>query len=91
MNAQTKEERRALFLSKDELMRHEAAGAATSFFPKAIEMAGVSMALSYHFEPGSPRDGVTMTVPLFCAEPNRPRAGRVARAGDGAREGAGAL
>ena len=46
-------------------MRHEAAGAATSFFPKAIEMAGVSMALSYHFEPGSPRDGVTMTVPLL--------------------------
>lgn len=65
VNAQTKEERRALFLSKDELMRHEAAGAATSFFPKAIEMAGVSMALSYHFEPGSPRDGVTITVPLF--------------------------
>lgn len=65
VGSQTKEERRSLFLSKDELMRHEAAGAATAFFPKALEMAGVSMPLSYHFEPGSPRDGVTLAVPLF--------------------------
>jgi len=28
-------------------------------------MRGVDMALSYHFEPGSARDGVTLTVPLF--------------------------
>jgi ATP-dependent helicase HrpA len=28
-------------------------------------MRGVTMALTYHFEPGSPRDGVTLTVPLY--------------------------
>ncbi len=54
-----------LFLSRDELMRHEAAGVTTELFPKSIEMRGVAMALTYHFEPGSPRDGATLTVPLF--------------------------
>jgi len=56
---------RLLFLSREELMRHEAAGAATDLFPKQLTMRGVSMALSYHFEPGSARDGVTLSVPLF--------------------------
>jgi len=28
-------------------------------------MAGRSFALDYHHEPGSPRDGVTLTVPLL--------------------------
>ena len=27
-------------------------------------MGGVEYALTYHFEPGSPRDGVTLTLPL---------------------------
>ena len=46
-------------------MRHEAAGITTDVFPKAMSVAGVEMALTYHFEPGSPRDGVTLTVPLY--------------------------
>ena len=54
-----------LFLSRDELMRHEAAGVTTELFPKQLVLRGVEMALAYHFEPGSPRDGVTLTVPLF--------------------------
>ena len=54
-----------LFLSRDELMRHDADGAATELFPRELAMRGVRMALSYHFEPGSPRDGVTLSVPLF--------------------------
>ena len=54
-----------LFLSRDELMRHEAAGVTTDLFPKSWSVRGVEMSLSYHFEPGSPRDGVTLTVPLF--------------------------
>ncbi|MDO5531320.1 ATP-dependent RNA helicase HrpA [Sutterella sp.] len=59
------EKPKALQLTRDELMRHDAAGVTTEWFPKMIEMAGVEMALAYQFEPGSPRDGVTMTVPLF--------------------------
>jgi ATP-dependent helicase HrpA len=56
---------RLLFLSRDDLMRHEAAGVTTEAFPKQVEMRSVTMALTYHFEPGSARDGVTLTVPLF--------------------------
>ncbi len=56
---------RLLFLTRDELMRHEAAGVTTDVFPKQVQWQGVAMALDYHFEPGSQRDGVTLAVPLF--------------------------
>jgi ATP-dependent helicase HrpA len=54
-----------LFLVREELMRHEAAGVTTELFPKVMNVTGIEMALTYHFEPGSPRDGVTLAVPLF--------------------------
>jgi ATP-dependent helicase HrpA len=54
-----------LFLKREDLMRHEAAGITTAQFPHELEMAGRSFALEYHHEPGSPRDGVTLTVPLL--------------------------
>jgi len=54
-----------LFLNREELMRHEAAGVTTELFPKSLAVTGLEMALTYHFEPGSLRDGVTMAVPLF--------------------------
>ena len=60
-----KDNPRLLYLSKDELMRHEASGITTEYFPKTMEMKGVQMPLTYHFEPGSPRDGVTLAVPLY--------------------------
>ncbi|MSQ51496.1 MAG: ATP-dependent RNA helicase HrpA [Betaproteobacteria bacterium] len=53
-----------LFLKREDLMRHEAAGITTEQFPHAMEMASRSFALEYLHEPGSPRDGVTLTVPL---------------------------
>ena len=56
---------RALLLTRDDLMRHEAAGLTTDVFPKKMHWHGLDMALDYHFEPGSLRDGVTLTVPLF--------------------------
>ncbi len=55
----------ALLLTRDALMRHEAAGVTTDVFPKKVEWQGVQMDLEYHFEPGSVRDGVTLLVPLF--------------------------
>ena len=55
----------ALLLTRDALMRHEAAGITTDVFPKKMVCSGVEMALDYHFEPGSPRDGVTLSIPLF--------------------------
>jgi ATP-dependent helicase HrpA len=54
-----------LFLKREDLMRHEAAGITTVQFPHELQMAGRSFALDYHHEPGSQRDGVTLTVPLL--------------------------
>ncbi|MGH6610408.1 MAG: ATP-dependent RNA helicase HrpA, partial [Burkholderiaceae bacterium] len=53
-----------LYLSRDELMRHEAAGVTTDMFPKEFAQGALRLPLDYHFEPGSARDGVTLTVPL---------------------------
>ncbi len=54
-----------LQLSRDELMRHEAAGITTDAFPKTIRLGGVDCAAAYLHEPGDARDGLTVTVPLF--------------------------
>ena len=54
-----------LLLSKEELMRHEAAGITTQSFPKTIRLGGVDCACAYLHEPGDPRDGVSVTVPIF--------------------------
>ncbi|MBL0167968.1 MAG: ATP-dependent RNA helicase HrpA [Propionivibrio sp.] len=59
-----RENPRLLYLQREDLMRHEAAGVTTEAFPHQIRLGGVEFALTYLFEPGSPRDGVTMTVPL---------------------------
>ncbi len=59
-----KTEPKKLYLSRDELMRHEAAGVTTEVFPKNMNVGGVDCALTYHFEPGSHRDGVTLAVPM---------------------------
>lgn len=61
----TAREPKLLYLSRDDLMRHEAAGVTTELFPKVMHVAGIDMTLSYHFEPGAPRDGVTLAVPLY--------------------------
>ena len=54
-----------LRLTRDELMRHEAAGITTAAFPKTIKMGGVDCSATYLHQPGDPRDGVTVNVPLF--------------------------
>jgi ATP-dependent helicase HrpA len=56
---------RILFLSREELMRHEAAGITTQAFPKTLRLGGVDCSASYLHEPGDPKDGVTVEVPLF--------------------------
>ncbi|WP_409034245.1 ATP-dependent RNA helicase HrpA [Rhodoferax saidenbachensis] len=54
-----------LKLTREELMRHEAAGITTASFPKTIRLGGVDCAATYLHEPGDARDGLTVTVPLF--------------------------
>jgi ATP-dependent helicase HrpA len=53
-----------LYLTREDLMHHEAEGASEAQFPDSMQIAGMSLKLSYHFEPGSEDDGVTVTVPL---------------------------
>src|SRR5690606_36944027 len=52
-------------LTREELMRHEAAGITTAAFPKVLRLGGVDCAAAYLHEPGDPKDGVTATVPIY--------------------------
>ncbi|OIR05818.1 ATP-dependent RNA helicase HrpB [mine drainage metagenome] len=58
-----REQPKLLYLKKDDLMRHEAAGITTEQFPPQLLMNNVSYALAYNFAPGKSDDGVTLTVP----------------------------
>jgi ATP-dependent helicase HrpA len=58
-----REQAKLLYLKKDDLMRHEAAGITTDQFPPQMLMNNVSYALAYNFAPGKSDDGVTLTVP----------------------------
>ena len=53
-----------LHLKREDLMRHEAAGITTDNFPHEFAVGPNRLALEYHFEPRSPKDGVTLTVPV---------------------------
>jgi len=58
-----REQPKLLYLKKDDLMRHEAAGITTEQFPPQMVMNNVSYAMAYNFAPGKSDDGVTLTVP----------------------------
>ena len=60
-----KRQPKLLMLTRDELMRHEAAGITTQSFPKTIRLGGVDCLTTYLHEPGGAKDGMTVTVPLF--------------------------
>src|SRR5690606_18724905 len=61
----SRENPKLLYLSREELMRHEAAGITSAAFPKYIRLGGVDCQASYLHEPGDARDGVTVTVPIY--------------------------
>ena len=54
-----------LLLTREELMRHEAAGITTQAFPKTLRLGGVDCACDYLHVPGDPRDGLSVTLPIF--------------------------
>ena len=54
-----------LKLTRDELMRHEAAGITGAAFPKTLRLGGVDCVATYLHEPGDAKDGVTVTVPIY--------------------------
>ncbi|WP_408593698.1 ATP-dependent RNA helicase HrpA [Limnohabitans sp.] len=62
---EVKRQPKLLYLSREELMRHQAAGITTQAFPKTLRMGGVDCTADYLHEPGDSKDGLTVTVPLF--------------------------
>jgi len=61
----SREQPKLLHLTREELMRHEAAGITSNAFPKTVRLGGIDCATAYLHEPGDARDGVTVTVPIF--------------------------
>jgi ATP-dependent helicase HrpA len=62
---EVKRQPRLLLLTREELMRHEAAGITTQAFPKTIRLGGIDCAAHYLHAPGDPKDGITVTVPIY--------------------------
>ena len=62
---EVKKQPQLLHLTREELMRHEAAGITTQAFPKTIRLGGVDCRATYLHEPGDARDGITVELPLF--------------------------
>jgi ATP-dependent helicase HrpA len=62
---EVKRQPKLLHLSREELMRHEAAGITTATFPKMLRLGGVDCVASYLHDPGDAKDGVTVTVPIY--------------------------
>jgi ATP-dependent helicase HrpA len=62
---ESKKQPKLLMLTREELMRHEAAGITTQTFPKTVRLGGVDCRATYLHEPGDARDGITVEIPLF--------------------------
>jgi ATP-dependent helicase HrpA len=62
---EVKRQPQLLQLTRDELMRHEAAGITTSPSRKTVRLGGIDCAATYLHEPGDAKDGVTVTVPIY--------------------------
>ncbi len=62
---EVKKQPKLLQLTRDELMRHEAAGITTESFPKTVRLGGIDCAAVYLHEPGDAKDGITVTVPIY--------------------------
>jgi len=57
-------EPKLLFLEREQLMRHEAAGITTDAFPRTMEFKSQSWRYAYVHDPGAALDGVTLSIPI---------------------------
>jgi ATP-dependent RNA helicase HrpA len=58
-----RENPRVLYMSRADLMQRDAPDAAADRFPDDFLVGGNRLPLQYAFEPGEPKDGVTLVVP----------------------------
>ncbi|WP_421869939.1 ATP-dependent RNA helicase HrpA [Motiliproteus sp.] len=54
---------KALFMTREALMRHSASGINQNQYPDYLEHEGLKFRLHYHFSPGAEDDGVSVDVP----------------------------
>src|SRR5439155_12593404 len=55
--------RHILVMKEQDLVGEQPTHAATAEFPDVLDLERMKLPLVYHFEPGAPEDGVTVTVP----------------------------
>ncbi len=67
-----KEHDKLLFLSREELMQHQAEHITADSFPDQVLVNRVPLSLEYHFEPGKTQDGITQTIPLSLLNQTNP-------------------
>ena len=67
-----KEQPKLLFLTRDDLMQHQADHVTADSFPDQILVNRVPLTLEYHFEPGKTHDGITQTIPLSLLNQTNP-------------------
>ncbi|MEN6628226.1 MAG: ATP-dependent RNA helicase HrpA [Sulfuricella sp.] len=57
-------DKRLLYMSRDDLMRHGAEAVTEELFPEQLILGETPCPISYRFEPAHPLDGATLSVPL---------------------------
>ncbi|MBA1145515.1 ATP-dependent RNA helicase HrpA [Ectothiorhodospiraceae bacterium WFHF3C12] len=63
-----------LEMRREDLLQREADEVTARDYPDHLVLSGVKLPLRYHFEPGHPRDGVTLEVPLVALNQLEPSA-----------------
>ncbi|MEA9979151.1 MULTISPECIES: ATP-dependent RNA helicase HrpA [unclassified Pseudomonas] len=52
-----------LIMREEDVLAREASEITAAYYPDTLRLGDLTLALSYHFEPNHPRDGVTLRVP----------------------------
>ncbi len=64
----SKDERKSLLFSEDNLRGDAGVDTDAADFPDTLQIGPLKLPLSYRFTPGEPEDGVTLTIPLMAVE-----------------------
>jgi len=59
-----REQPKALFLQESDILQRSSSHISDYDYPNSIEFKGISLKLSYHFDPTSPDDGVSLHLPV---------------------------
>jgi ATP-dependent helicase HrpA len=61
-----------LYFEKSDIMRHNAANVTENLFPESFNHNQLQLPLNYHFEPGTQKDGITITIPQMVLHQIKP-------------------